>query len=173
MTSLPKLSSPPATSRLELTSPAPVVATLSRDLHRFCRDQLTLTSWAGVSGRLTLATDHAQGQCQLTVNVEEKAVQIKDAGVSFLSKTWHALPSVTAVPPESPTAGDPGNPCHAPSEPNVCSCEAVDLKNIKKEPELGPITDSHDQWILSKNAPVSYEKADCGDTNRITSEYIF
>ena len=89
-----------------------------------------------MTGRLTLATDHAQGQCQLTVNIKESVKLIKDEDIGFLTESWHEMPTVTNVSTESSTCFSQ-NTCDAVSQQPQCSYEISDVKEIKIEPGLG------------------------------------
>ena len=167
VTSSLELSAPVSTS-LDLSAPAPVTAALINVLQSFCRDQLTFTSWASVSGRLTLATDHAQGRVgsQLTVNVQEKVVKIKDKDICFLTNSCHTHTTHTDILPIEAWAEDaPVDNADQLSGPdNLCSCEAVGGPAIKSEAPSPPCSSFSGTY-----ATVKQEIMECEVDHEVTS----
>ena len=155
--------SAPTRPGLDLSAPASVTAALSQVLQQFCQDQLTFTSWASVSGRLTLATDHAQGHCQLTVNVQEKLVR-QDKDVCFLSNSLHESPLFTSVNPESFSSAKTdffesiGHKDIAQGiDTHNLSLETADIKDVKIKSEPSHFTSFFKDLILKEETPVCNE----------------
>jgi len=118
--------SAPVMAGLDLSAPSPVTAALVRVLQSFCQDQLTFTSWASVSGRLTLGTDQPQGHTQLTVNIKEKVVRVKDGDICFQSESYAGENEGSIL----------NNPSQITDTLNICGCDSSDIKDVQIKHEL-------------------------------------